>query len=489
MNKNIALKALNIAIELVKKILFVFLFMKVPQMLFVKFMDAQDVGFGLEDCFVYFALVLCGICGSIVRSEIFNDAHPHIAKDITNGMDAKVYFRKYLMNRWILGFCGFWLAFSIWGMNIFKAFYLALVILFSRFAGEMINILIFRVTGKAFADIRGANVFVMLAALICSYFIPFIRGYVPAAYDFVFSTVWLPVILVSGSVFLYYVWNYKDYGKVLKVINSNNSEEISGFTLKESFDGKDEISDAIVDELVKEGDDYKILSKLFVNRNYKIMLGGIITRVLIITGVLVVAIIAASMGHNDIVYKVISYSMPLIAFIMYVMSRGRLTCREIYSDCDSHLIRRDYFKNNDKLFNNYLMRLGLVTFVDIIPAIYLSIVYVIAGILAGKEDSAPTIAAVCVGIIVLSALFSNYNVFMYYICMPFGKDETETKGRIIYNFVNIFMYVMCYACIFIQTTSLFFTLASALVLAITLSVTATIVAGIAIRNFRIKELN
>lgn len=488
MNKNIAIKALNIAIELVKKILFVFLFMKVPQMLFMKFMDAQDVGFGLENCFVYFALVLCGICGSVVRSEIFNDAHTEITKDITNGRDAKIYFRKYLMNRWILDFCGFWLAFSIWGMNIFKAFYLAIVILFSRFAGEMINILIFRVTGKAFADIRGANVFVMLASLICSYFIPFIRGYVLAAYDFVFSTVWLPVILVSGSVFLYYVWNYKGYAKVLKMLSSDNSEETAGFTLKESFDEKDEISDEIVDKLVKEGDDYKILSKLFVNRNYKIMLGGIITRVLIITGVLAVAIVAASMGHNDIVYKVISYSMPLIAFIMYVMSRGRLTCKEIYNDCDAYLIRSDYFKNKNKLFSNYLMRLALVTFIDIIPAAYLSIVYMIAGILAGREESASTIAAVCVGIIVLSILFSNYNVFMYYICMPFGKNGEETRGRVVYNFVNIFMYVLCYACIFIQTTSLFFTLAAALVLAITLSVTATIVAGVAIKNFKINDL-
>lgn len=489
MNKNIALKALNILIEFIKKILFVFLFMKVPQMLFVKFTDAQDVGFGLENCFVYFALVLCGICGSIVRSEIFDDAHLDFTKDIANGKEAKAYFRKHLMNRWILDFCGFWLAFTVCGMNVFKSFYLALVILFSRFAGEMINILIFRVTGKGFADIRGANVFVMLAALICSYFIPFIRGYVPAAYDFVFSTMWLPVILVSGSVFLYYVWNYKGYGKILKMLNEVSSKETSGFTLKESFDEKNQIPDEVVDKLVRQGDNYDIFSKLFINRNYKMLLGGIITRILIITGVLVVAIVASSMGHNDIVYKVISYSMPLIAFIMYIMSRGRLTCKEIYNDCDAHLIQRDYFQNKDKLFSNYLMRLGLVTIVDLIPSLYLVIVYIIAGILAGREDSAATIAAVCVGIIVLSVLFSNYNVFMYYICMPFGEDEKETKGSVIYNFVNIFMYVLCYACIFIQTTSLYFTLASALVMAVTLSVTATIVAGVAIRNFRSKELN
>lgn len=72
--------------------------------------------------------------------------------------------------------------------------------------------------------------------------------------------------------------------------------------------------------------------------------------------------------------------------------------------------------------------------------------------------------------------------------MPFGKNGEETRGRVVYNFVNIFMYVLCYACIFIQTTSLFFTLAAALVLAITLSVTATIVAGVAIKNFKINDL-
>ena len=77
----------------------------------------------------------------------------------------------------------------------------------------------------------------------------------------------------------------------------------------------------------------------------------------------------------------------------------------------------------------------------------------------------------------------------HHVIYGFGEDEKETKGSVIYNFVNIFMYVLCYACIFIQTTSLYFTLASALVMAVTLSVTATIVAGVAIRNFRSKELN
>ena len=88
MNKTIAVKVLDIAIELIKKILFVLIFMKVPQMLFVKFMDVQDAGFGLENCFVYFGLVLCGICGSLIRSEIFSDEHT----DVNKIENAKLFF-------------------------------------------------------------------------------------------------------------------------------------------------------------------------------------------------------------------------------------------------------------------------------------------------------------------------------------------------------------------------------------------------------------
>ena len=181
MNKTLGLKGLKIVGEYLVKTGFVFLFMKIPQMLFSKYMN--EGAFELEHSFVYFALGLCAICGSIMNSEIFGEKISNEVK--TDSSNVLGYFRKKLLIGWIYDFTGFWLAFSVWGMNVFKAFYLSIVILFSRFIGEMIHLLILRFTGKTFYDIRGASVFVSLASLICAYFVPFINGGVPSAYNIV----------------------------------------------------------------------------------------------------------------------------------------------------------------------------------------------------------------------------------------------------------------------------------------------------------------
>ena len=79
---------------------------------------------------------------------------------------------------------------------------------------------------------------------------------------------------------------------------------------------------------------------------------------------------------------------------------------------------------------------------------------------------------------------------MYYICMPFAMEEdtiAKNVGSILYMIFNGLMYLVGYGCIFIETTSVIFTLGVALVFAIFISVSATLVAWKAVKTFRIKD--
>lgn len=478
--------------EFVKKILFVLVFMFVPHMLFAKWMPAGTTGFELENCYVYFGIVLCGFCGSIVKSEVFNnDEHSFGMLKIIH-VNPKAYFRMRLLTRVLLEFPAFWLAFSVCGMNFFKAFYLTLVIMLGRFAGETLNILIFRVTHKSFSDIRGTSVFIMLASLIMAYFIPYIRGCVPAAYNLVFSTIWLPVILVAGSLFIYYVWNYRSYARIaVRVYTEKYFEtgDTGSFTVKESVKESAGETEYNVDKIPSDVEVSEYASKIFFKQNIKLIKNGIITRILIILGVLIVAVAAAVMGRKDIIYKVISYSMPVMVFIMYAMSRGRIMCRELFYECDYKLMKAGFFKDKEFVFQSFINRLKYLMLIDLIPAVVLSLVYLIAGFLAGRAGGAVTIASVCVGIIVLSLIFSVYNIFMYYICMPFSENEEHVDtniGSIMYRVINLVMYAGCYFCIFINTTALYFTLTTTLFFAVFLAVSSTIVAFNGHRTFRLK---
>ncbi len=478
--------------EFVKKILFVLVFMFVPHMLFAKWMPAGTMGFELENCYVYFGIVLCGFCGSIVKSEVFNnDEHSFGMLKIIH-VNPKAYFRMRLLSRVLMEFPSFWLAFSVCGMNFFKAFYLTLVIMLGRFAGETLNILIFRVTHKSFSDIRGTSVFIMLASLILAYFIPYIRGCVPAAYNLVFSTLWLPVILVAGSLFIYYVWNYRSYAVIAVRVYTEKYFEAGDketFTVKESVKEAAGKAEYNVDIIPSDVEVSEYAGKMFFTQNMKLIKNGIITRILIILGVLLVAVCAAAMDRKDIIYKVISYSMPVMVFIMFAMSRGHIMCRELFYECDYKLMKAGCFTDREFVFQSFINRLKYLMLIDLIPAAFLSLVYLIAGFLAGRTGSAVTIASVCIGIIVLSLIFSVYNIFMYYLCMPFSENEEHVDtniGSIMYRVINLGMYVGCYFCVFINTTALYFTLAAALVFSVFLAVASTIIAFNGHRTFRLK---
>ena len=471
---------------------FVGVFMFLPHILFSRYMGAGIAGFGLENCFVYFGIVLCGLCGSIVRSEIFrNNDYSYLMLKIYR-VNPLNFFRSKILLKAVLELVAFWFAFSVFGMNIAKAFYLSLVIILARFVGEAFNIYIFRITGKSLLDLRGMAVFFMLGSLIVAYFVPYIRGFVPAAYNLVFSTTWLPVILIAGSFFMYYIWNYKSYSKIamriytLADLMDMNGEE--GFSLKEKYKsviGRVDLDEYADDEL----QDYMHSEKFFM-QNKKIVANGIITRVFSIFALIIAVIIVATMGNTAIVYKVIAYSLPVLIFIMYIMSRGKSLCRELFYSGDKALMEKGYYNTKENVFKSYITVLKNIIIIDLIHAMFMVLAYVLAAFLVGQEAKTETVISVCLGILFLSVFFSTYNVFMYYICMPFAPQENKmgkSLGAIIYYVCNGLLYVGCYFFIFMDARALHFCLGIALVCALFMSIAATVVWNVGVKTFKVKD--
>ena len=478
--------------EFAIKTAFVAVFMFLPHIFFSKYMETGILGFGLENCFVYFGVVLCGLCGSVVRSELFrNNDYSYLMLKIYR-VNPLQFFRSKILLKTVLELVAFWFAFSVFGMNIAKAFYLALVIELARFVGEAFNIYIFRITGKSLLDLRGMAVFLMLGALIVAYFVPYIRGFVPAAYNLVFSTTWLPVILVAGSFFMYYIWNYKSYSKIamriytLADLMDMNGEE--GFSLKEKY--KSVVGRVDLDEYPDEEMQDYIHSEKFFMQNKKIVANGIITRVFSIFAVIIAVIIVAAMGNTAIVYKVISYSLPVLIFIMYIMSRGKSLCRELFYSGDKALMEKGYYNTKENVFRSYITVLKNIILIDLIHAIFLVFAYVLAAFLVGQQAKMETVISVCLGILFLSVFFSTYNVLMYYMCMPFAPEENKigkSIGAIIYYVCNGLVYVGCYFFIFVDAKALHFLLVIALVCAVFMSIAATLVWNLGLKTFKVKD--
>lgn len=469
--------------EILKKIMITGIVMYVPYKLFSKYMPAGDNGFGLEDCFVYFAVVLIMFCTSINNSAIFKITKEAYASLKELKCNPRNYFRVIVTRRSVFELVSYTVAFTVFGMGFVKALYMSLLIVGARFAGDTFNILVFRITGRTFEMLKGGTEIITLTALLFAYFMPYVRGYVPGAYDLIFDSLWLGIILIASVFFAYYVWNYGGYVRIAGRVYVEEE-------LREDYIGrKAENPYTVLEAAYKPGDkkepDYEALYKEFfaVNRGY--IFRNMRNKFIVMAIVAAVVIGFAIGGRQALIYKIISYSMLMLPFVVFAMSTSDELCRRIYYQCDIRMFHNDNFlKTNDMLFN-YFRRLKSFLIIDIIPCAGLTLLYLIAGIVAGKENSADTVAAVCVGILILGIFFCLFNILFYYAMQPYNGDYNRDL-RIV-NTVRIAVCVLCTGFIKLDTTAFHFTLGAALALAVIMALSVTLVWKFGKRTFRDRQ--
>ncbi len=476
-------------LEVIKRVLLVGLFVVLPRLLFLRFMPEQANGFGLENCFVYFTIFTVGMDGAFVKSRIFGVTKDSVMYLKGMKVPPKMYFRSNLLTSLISAFFSYWLAFGLWGMNWFKAFYLAILVILSRFVGETIQILTFRITGKRLSELRGAHVFVLLISFLVAYFVPYVRGCVPAAYYWVFQTVWFVLIMILGSFFIYYVWNYDGYKEIATRIHTYhflmweigegplNTEPVAASNVSS-------IEESLVKQLTKwKVKGYRYLNYVFFGRNRASLGKHIAIRALICVLVLFVALVANLMGYGNVVYKAMVSSIPVLVLVMNVISLSPSTCRAMFSQSDRYLLHYGYYYRMEDIMEHYLIRLRITTLLNLIPAAFLCIVYIVAGVSCGVANSAFGTLYICMEVGILSVAFSSLHLTLYYVFQPYNmKMEIRNPW---YVLINVLLVVGGYLCIFIETLPIYFVFVSALTIPVLWAIGITLIWKLATRTFRI----
>ena len=448
--------------EIIKKILFVGIVMYAPCRIYKEYMPSGATGFSIENCFVYFTVVLVVFCGSINRSAIFRISREAYASLKELKCDPKNYFRAVILRRSFNELVSFTISFTVFGMSCVKALYLAIVIVAARFAGDTFNILVFRITGKSFETLKMGTVLIALISLFFAYFIPYMRGYVPGAYNLIFDNLWLTILLIAAAFFAYYVWNYSGYHKIAGRVYV--AEE-----LKEDYLGREDDNPypslSVVENIrSNEHPDYEGIYREFFAANKGYIRRIIRTKLEIIGIVLVIFIVLAVNSQKLLIYKIISYSMLMLPFVIFGLSNSDELCKRLYYQCDRYMFSNiNFLKADDRLVNYFLRLKGLMA-VDAVPYVALAFVYLIAGIIAGKEGSFVTVAAVCTGIIILGLFFTFFNITRYYMLQPYKGKIGRDNRRLLFG--NIIVYILCTLFINIDTTALIFTLGAGAALSI-----------------------
>ncbi|MCM1309134.1 MAG: hypothetical protein NC223_11090, partial [Butyrivibrio sp.] len=410
--------------QIVQTALYVAFFMLMPRYFFARYSAVGVNGFAIENCFVYFTVILSCFCGSINNSGIFKVNKEGFVMLRELKCSPRDYFRMLILRKAVYELISFWLVFSVFGMDVFRAFYLTLTVVLSRFIGDAINILVFRSTRSTFASIKGASIAVMLVSILTAYFVPYIRGYVPNAYNLIFNTSWMLIILIVSSFFIYYIWNYNGYAKIASVLFTkkilDSREEIG--EINPADDDYFEKNGAEIREKVLEDANmgaYRYSNRIFFKRDRKFISRCVAVRALIVLLVFAAALIMVNKGMEESVYKAVSYSMPVLVFAMYALSSSGQICRRMYYRCDVDLLKNGYYRRKDDITANFLIRLRYLIAIDSVPALMLSAAYAAIGALIGKEGSFVTVASVCAGIILLSCFFAVFNLSVYYMAQPY----------------------------------------------------------------------
>lgn len=450
--------------ELVKKLVFIGLFMYLPRALAIKFLDAGINGFGIEDVFVYLTVILVCFSGSINNSALFAQREADYVSIRNMKIKSRYYVRFVVLRRSIMELLSFFAAFSIWGMNPAKSLYLAIVIVVSRFAGDTVRIHMFRMFKKA---LPGLHVLIMIVALFFAYFFPYIRGYVPAAYKLIFDNVWIAIIMLVGALFIYYVWIFAGYDKIAEYLlrkyemlgNDEPEDDNAEPDVDTTEDGMRALIEQEVDKLQV---DYGKINGAFYKNNRTKIRNDIVIRVAIVLCILMVVVISGITGHEDFIYKVITFALPAMFFVVHGLNVSGKILMQMYCQVDNVLLSHIKCRRKNEILTNFFVRLPKLILLDLIAPLVLVAVTIIAGIIAGHEGSFSLVLYVCLGILLLSIMYTVINLVITYLIQPY-KTKNAT---LVYNIINIALYLVGALLIYINITPLTFVLIAGGVLGI-----------------------
>lgn len=474
----------------IKIYLLILFFMYLPMELFAHYMAVGRSGFKLVNSFAYFTLILVCICGSMMNSLIFNPGKKSYLMLHHMKITSKIYFRSGMLYKLVTQGLSFFICFMIFGIDIVKALYLVLLISMARFVGETLNILIFRTVGKPFGALKGANTILMLAGLFVAYFSTYLRGYVPNATNLVFHPGLMFVMLTVAAIFTYYVWNYHGYEKIVREIHTfdkvfSESELIEASHKRDLELENLTITEAeVMNDRFEKLEGFEYVNAIFFYRNRKLILRLMMSRIGFIGIGFGVTVVAYLLGASESIGRGISYSLPVLVLIMYLMSTGGRLCKMMFTQSDLKFLPYSYYRNPANLYKNFTVRLKYMTMIDLIPAGILVVAYVGVSLLIGKEASGLTTFWVSIGIILLSIFFSTYHLLLYYVLQPF--DENSQVVKPLFTWINLGMYGACYVCLIIDTVVTYYTLGITLAVVALVAATFTLVHKVAPKTFHLR---
>ena len=372
-----------------------------------------------------------------------------------------------------------------------KAVVLTIELITFRFMSDWLHLFTYEKTGIILAEKTFFVFPLLLGGLVASYALPLL-GKTVNFQSILFNRFIIIPLLILGSASFIYLWKYNKYPQISKSIltrdklfgmeNFEVDLNFASVKLDETKMNKEDLITNIYDK--KKG--YEYLNSLFFLRHKKILVSPIKTIVATI-GIIFLIFICLILFFPNVkthIPDIIGQSTPLLVFIMYFMSTGDTICKAMFYNCDISLLRYCYYRECNVILTNFTSRLKMAVLLNIIPAIALCLAVACIIVVSGFSSMLISLIQLFLCIICLSCFFSIHHLFMYYVLQPYTAELTVKSPS--FTIITVVMYLLCYSCLQIHTSSYYFTLGVLITTIIYMVVALILTYKLAPKTFKLK---
>lgn len=448
------------------------------------------------DAFLWFLLMMSFVGGALIKTAIGDTSAVKYTCVKLMGMPAQEYLPvnglfSHLMD--ILYLLPATALFSaLIGFGVLRGLLLAPLWVAAHLIGERVQLWLFDRFGLLTQKKMAYQWVLVILIPLAAYLPPFLQA-IPPVGRVVASPLFWAALLGLGALAAHSLFRYRNYPAFarqalplsevqLDAKKASNQAQFASVKLRD----KDFAGDALQTGKYDRKTGYDYLNAIFFDRHKRLFFLPVCRR-LAVVAVAAVLSFGCLLFFPEIARNLGGYlpqSLPLMVFLMYLLSIGDQACRAMFYNCDISLLRYGFYRQKEVILRNFHIRLRRLCGFNLITAGGICLYVLSFGLAAGLNWPPLDILSYCATVLMLAVFFSVHHLFLYYVFQPYTA-ELDIKNPF-YTLLNMVVYIACFVCLKLDSQPAGFAF---IVLGATVLYTAVALVLIyrwAPKNFRVK---
>lgn len=362
-------------------------------------------------------------------------------------------------------------------------------ILFAALIWEVVLLDIFKKYRFNLYDHPGYALLSLFLSLVICYLLPYLgitlrlRPFLGSGYSF-------SLLLILAAYSLWRLYHFDSYSAVTKkTISREKILGVEDLLKNVAFADVNLAEKKLVREKVTGADHlqgYALFNHLFFARHRRIITKPVRIKVAIVAALALCTwtFLLLKPEYGSQAREILLAGSPYLLFVMYLLSSGEKFSRALFFNCDRYMLKERYYKDKGAILSNFTSRLKKASGLNLLPAAAVAIFLLGTGAVAGMGTALVRLLPMIITVFLLSLFFSTHYLFIYYIMQPYTVDLTQKN--LLYSVVNWLIYLICFGCTHIKTTSLIFTVGVIFFTLLYTAVAIILTRNLAPRTFKLR---